>query len=106
MRLAYQSCRGCPRLSLKCGRTRPFSSPGGVAERFNAADLKSASPKGLGGSNPSPSATCSPATSHRVFFSALSLYESAPLDQVVPCHPAESRSVKWVGKGVGKCRAK
>src|SRR3954464_2355658 len=79
MRLAYQSCRGCPRLSLKCGRTRPFSSPGGLAERFNAADLKSASPQGLGGSNPSPSATCSPATSHRVFFSALSLYESAPV---------------------------
>jgi hypothetical protein len=45
-----------PCLTLKCGRIRPFSSPGGLAERLNAADLKSVSPQGLGGSNPSPSA--------------------------------------------------
>src|SRR4051812_18074075 len=101
MRLAYQSCRRCPRLSLKCGRTRPFSSPGGLAERFNAADLKSASPQGLGGSNPSPSATCSPAMSHRVFFSALSLYESAPL---VPSGPVSSCgvSIRYVGRNGGR----
>src|SRR5437868_7991913 len=42
---------------LKCGRTRLFSSPGELAERSNAADLKSVSPQGLGGSNPSLSAT-------------------------------------------------
>src|SRR2546423_10747910 len=40
---------------------KAFFKPGGLAERSNAADLKSVSPQGLGGSNPSPSATTVPA---------------------------------------------
>src|SRR3954464_6302757 len=59
MRLDYHyhpGAMGFTGLWLKCGRTRLFSSPGGLAERSNAADLKSVSPQGLGGSNPSPSA--------------------------------------------------
>src|SRR6185436_8408279 len=45
------TCRG-----LKCGRYGRFSSPGEMAERSNAAVLKTVSPQGLGGSNPSLSA--------------------------------------------------
>src|SRR3954471_23456329 len=56
MGIAYQPGVQFPCPELKCGRVRPFSSPGGLAERSNAADLKSVSPQGLGGSNPSPSA--------------------------------------------------
>ena len=36
---------------------KAFFNPGELAERSNAAVLKTASPKGLGGSNPSLSAT-------------------------------------------------
>src|SRR3954471_25019381 len=60
MGIAYQPGVQFPCPELKCGRVRPFSSPGGLAERSNAADLKSVSPQGLGGSNPSPSATFTP----------------------------------------------
>src|SRR3954453_15599489 len=106
MRLAYQSCRGCPRLSLKCGRTRPFSSPGGLAERFNAADLKSVSPQGLGGSNPSPSAKHDPRKAK-----PLQQYSIPPYDEahsVLTCATSSSRvQMRYVGwKGGRRWRAR
>src|SRR5258705_10247829 len=44
-----------PLRTLKCGRYRVFQA-GELAERSNAAVLKTVSPQGLGGSNPSLSA--------------------------------------------------
>ena len=48
---------------------------GELAERLNAADLKSARPKGLGGSNPSLSARTCPSKSREVPEAPISLYE-------------------------------
>src|SRR5690348_8670903 len=85
----------------KMGPGALIFKPGELAERSNAAVLKTASPQGLGGSNPSLSARTCPSKSHEVPEAPISLYENREGVLTRP-HRSGTVRIRSVGRNVGR----